>query len=134
LLEANLRYDGSSRFAPSNRYGLFPSFSAGWRIANEAFMNDVDFISNLKIRASWGQLGNQQISTYPYVASFNLGHDYILGGQAEPGAAQLALANKNISWETSISKNIGLDVAFFENKLSFSSEYYVRDTEDILIR
>ncbi|WP_236973464.1 SusC/RagA family TonB-linked outer membrane protein [Membranihabitans maritimus] len=134
LLEANLRYDGSSRFAKGNKYGLFPAFSVGWRLSEENFMESVDFISSLKLRASWGQLGNQEIGTYPYLATVNLGQDYMIGGQPQPGASQLALANRNITWESTTTSNIGLDIGLFNERMTFSGEYYVRNTEDILLR
>jgi len=133
LFEANLRYDGSSRFAEGNRWGLFPSFSAGLIVSDESFMDRLDFISNLKVRASWGQLGNQNVGTYPFASVVSLNRSWIFGGQRVIGAAQTSLANQNISWETTTSQNIGLDVAFFQDRLYLAFDYFHRRTEDILL-
>lgn len=133
-MEANLRYDGSSRFNEDNRYGAFPSFSAGWRVSEESFLSGNNFISNLKLRASWGLLGNQQIGgLYPYVSTISLNKPFILGGAAASGSAQSQLPNTLISWETSETANIGLDMGVFNEKLFFSFDYYVRNTRDILL-
>lgn len=135
LFEANIRYDGSSRFASGNRWGVFPSFSAGWRINQENFMKDIKWISNLKLRASWGQLGNQNIGLYPYLTTINLsGYGYVFGGNAYDGAAITEMPNSMITWETSETSNLGLDFGFFKNKLTGSFEYYVRNTKDILLK
>src|SRR5690606_10676240 len=80
LFEANARYDGSSRFAKTNRWGLFPSFSVGWRISEESFMKDLSWIDQLKIRASWGQIGNQEIGRFQYVNLVSSGYGYPFGG------------------------------------------------------
>ncbi|MCC5928637.1 MAG: TonB-dependent receptor [Cyclobacteriaceae bacterium] len=133
LLEGNLRYDGSSRFSQGNKYGVFPSFSAGWRISEEDFFSGVTFMDELKFRGSWGQLGNQNIGNYPFASVINLGIDYIFGGNPAGGAAQLALANQLISWETTETTNLGIDMAMFNNRFTTSFEYYVRNTYDILL-
>lgn len=132
LFEGNLRYDGSSRFAPGHRYGLFPSFSAGWRISEEDFFSNVSFINNLKLRASWGQLGNQNIGNYPFVTSVDLTRNYILNGVSVPGAAVTGLGNDDISWETTEMTNLGIDIGFW-NKFSLTAEYYIRNTKNILL-
>jgi len=134
LLEANVRRDGSSRFAEGNKYGVFPAFSAGWRISEESFMSNVDVITNLKLRASWGQLGNQNIGTYPFASVISLGNDFLFGGVPQSGAAQTDLANKNISWETTETTNFGLDLGLLNNRLSLGAEYYIRNTKDILLQ
>nr|WP_084407062.1 TonB-dependent receptor [Pedobacter panaciterrae] len=132
LLELNARYDGSSRFSSGNKYGFFPSASAGWRISEESFMQGLKGIINeAKIRLSWGRLGNQNIGTYPSVTSIALG-SYTLGKQIVNIAALNNLANKNISWETTEEKNIGLDITLF-NSLSITADYYRRRTSDILL-
>lgn len=135
LFEANVRRDGSSRFAEGNRFGVFPSFSAGWRISEEAFMENATFIDQLKLRASWGQLGNQNIGLYPY-ASFMVmggsGQDYVFNNANAPGAALNAMANPDIRWETSESTDVGLEFNLWE-KLDFSFDYYYRLTKDILL-
>lgn len=137
LLEANLRYDGSSRFAEENRWGVFPSFSAGWRISEESFMQNVKYLSNLKIRASWGRLGNQNIGNYSYqgLMSVNLPArtvPYYFGKVVANGAAQTILPNRGITWETTEDLNFGVDFGFFNNRLTGSFDYYKRNTHDIL--
>lgn len=134
LLEANVRRDGSSRFAEGRKYGTFPAFSAGWRVSEEPFFEGVGFINELKLKASWGQLGNQNIGEYPFASTIALGQDYLFGGNVVSGAAQLALANKEISWETTETSNFGVDLGMLQNRLTVSAEYYVRNTSDILLR
>ncbi|WP_297089727.1 TonB-dependent receptor [uncultured Draconibacterium sp.] len=133
LVEANVRYDGSSRFSEGNKYGVFPSFSFGWRISEENFMSNVDWMDNLKFRASWGQLGNQNIGNYPFASVVSLGNDYIFNDTPVPGAALTDMANEDITWETTTTTNIGLDFGIF-NKISGSFEWYVRNTDDILLQ
>ena len=133
LLEANFRYDGSSRFAEGRRYGLFPSFSAGWRISEEPFMKSLSAVSNLKLRASWGQLGNQDIGLYQYFQTIGLQENYAFGGGLVNGAAVNTLANRNISWETSTVTNLGLDADFFNGKLGFTAEVFTKQTRNILL-
>lgn len=132
LLEANIRYDGSSNFAEGNKWGIFPSFSAGWNISQESFLKDVDDIDNLKIRASWGQLGNQAINPNQYAAFYNLGQSYSYGGSLVGGAAQTNLPNPDVTWETSKQTDIGLDLSLWKGKLQLVTDYYVKLTEDIL--
>jgi len=133
LFEANARYDGSSRFAKGRRYGFFPSFSVGWRISEEAFMKDIQStISNLKIRGSWGTLGNQNIGTYPFASTLTLG-SYSMAGQIISTAALTDMSNDLISWETSEMINIGLDATIIEN-LSVSFDWYNKITSDILLQ
>lgn len=134
LLEANLRIDGSSRFSSGNQYGTFPSFSAGWRISEESFMKDVNWLSNLKLRGSWGQLGNQQIGTYPFASVIDLGVNYIFNGAPANGAAQKDMANKEISWEATTSTDFGIDAGFLGGKLNLTYDYYVRNTTGILLQ
>ena len=134
LFEANLRYDGSSRFAPGHRYGVFPSFSAGWRITEENFMSELQWLDNLKLRASWGQLGNQNIGDYPSSSVVTLGQDYVFNNNtAAQGGAITDANNQDISWETAEMVNMGLDVSVW-SKVSFSIEYYIKDTKDILLK
>ena len=133
LFEANLRYDGSSRFGQENRYGIFPSFSAAWRLSKENFMKDISFLDDLKIRASWGQLGNQNIGNYRHISTISLNSPYIFNNSIVPGAAVTSLSNPNIRWETSTSTDIGLDASFFKNRLSVVADYYVKVSDDILL-
>lgn len=133
LVEANVRMDGSSRFAEGNKFGTFPSFSVGWRMSEEPFFNNVNFIDDLKLRASWGRMGNQNIGNYPFASTVGLTHGYIFGGVPVSGAAQTQLANRQISWETTETSNLGLDLSMLSGRLNMSAEYYVRNTYDILL-
>jgi TonB-linked SusC/RagA family outer membrane protein len=131
LLEINGRYDGSSRFAEGHKYGIFPSFSAGWRISQEDFMKPLATVVNdLKIRGSWGQLGNQNIGNYPFTSSIVSG-SYTIGKQIVNIAALNTLANGEISWETTEMTNFGLDFTVFKN-FTFTGDYYIRRSRDIL--
>ncbi|MEM1134757.1 MAG: SusC/RagA family TonB-linked outer membrane protein [Bacteroidota bacterium] len=141
LLEGNIRYDGSSRFRDGKKWGVFPSVSAAWRISEEAFLQDVGFISDMKVRASWGRLGNQQlqnnngqIQNYPYQATYALNQNYSFGGNVALGIAQNDIANPDIQWETTTTYNIGLDLSLFNGKLNLTTEYYNRLTDGILVQ
>lgn len=133
LLEGNLRYDGSSRFARKRRFGLFPSFSAGWRISEESFF-DVPWIDNLKLRASHGVLGNQQIGTYPYQKTLALGSVYPIGTTEtiRSGIQLTRLPFENITWETTRISNAGVDLDILKGKLNLSVDYYNKYTDNIL--
>ncbi|MEO8766186.1 MAG: TonB-dependent receptor [Ginsengibacter sp.] len=134
LLEGNIRDDGSSRFAPANRWALFPSASVGWRISEEAFFEPLKkVVSDLKIRASWGKLGNQNIGTYPYQATIATGQNYTFGGQTVDGIAPLNGVNANIKWESTTTKDIGLDAVLMNGKITFTGDYFTRNTSDILL-
>lgn len=136
LFEANARYDGSSRFPKDSRWGLFPSFSAAWRVSQESFFKDakdsMSWLSDLKFRASWGKLGNQSIGNYPYQDLLSLAPVYPFGSALSAGAAITTIANKNITWETTTINNVGLDLGLFNDKLSLSADYFVKTTDDIL--
>src|SRR5690606_29484060 len=136
LFEANVRRDGSSKFGPGNRYGTFPSFSAGWRISEEPFMKGLassQALTSLKLRGSWGRTGNNGIGNYIYDQTYNAGLDYILGdGTVMGGVALTSLANPTIRWETTEQYNIGLDAAFFRNRLNVEADYFNRKSFDIL--
>ncbi len=135
LLEFNARYDGSSRFAPGNKYGLFPAVSAGWRLSEERFLKDqVSWLDELKIRGSYGTLGNANIANYPYQYTYSTGPRYNFGGVIAPGAAVNSAANPDIQWETTTSGDIGLDFSFWKGKLSGSLDVYERTAKDILYR
>lgn len=133
LFEANLRYDGSSRFSPEERWGVFPSFSVAWRISEEAFMESTkDILSNLKVRASWGELGNQATDDYyPYFQAVSLDLPYVFNGVATSGAGIKQMANKALVWETTRMTGVGLDATLW-NKLNITADYYIRKTRDIL--
>lgn len=141
LLEASFRYDASSRFPKTNQWALFPSVSGGWRISQEAFMSEVNWINELKLRGSWGQLGNQNIGNYPYqdVLSVSVGPDdevldYNFGGTLVQGISKRALNNSNIKWETTSVTDFGFDFSVFNSKLSGSIDWYKKRTKDILRR
>ncbi|QGY46154.1 SusC/RagA family TonB-linked outer membrane protein [Maribellus comscasis] len=133
LIEANVRYDGSSRFSKGNKYGLFPSFSAGWRISEENFFKAKNVISDLKLRASWGQLGNQGIPLYRNVGYYSLDQGYSFNDDLVVGAAQTIAPNSDITWETTTMTDIGIDVELWNGKVSFTGDYFWRKTYDILL-
>ncbi|MDB5246085.1 MAG: TonB-dependent receptor plug [Segetibacter sp.] len=134
LFEANMRFDGSSRFAEGNRWGFFPSLSAGWRLKQENFLQDINWLNDLKFRGSWGRLGNSNINLYPYQDIINTGANYPLdnSGNLSPGVVRTGLVDRNIKWETTEVFNIGVDVALFQNKLTFTADWFRKKTYDIL--
>ncbi|MBC9795668.1 SusC/RagA family TonB-linked outer membrane protein [Sinomicrobium weinanense] len=138
LITATVRRDGSSRFAPENRFGTFPSIAVGWRLSNESFFNvPEDIISELKIRGSYGQLGNQNINDYLYqdVVNRNILYNFMNREQIDKvsGGLQTNIFSKNIKWETTTSANIGLDASLFNNALDLTVEYYNKKTTDVLV-
>ena len=150
LASFTLRRDGSSRFGRQNRYATFPAFSVGWRINQEDFMDGMhDLVSDLKLRAGWGQTGNQEIDNYAnrtliianYIgdtgAGVNTGTAYDISGDDSgmlPSGYQLIQrANDEIKWETTTQTNVGIDYGFFDHKLYGSLEWYFKNTEDILV-
>lgn len=132
LLEGSMRYDGSSKFAEDKRWGLFPSFSAGWRISEEPFMKSISAVNNLKFRGSYGAVGNNSTGDYQFIPKIALGQNYPFGGTITAGAAQLAASNPNLQWEKSTTFNIGFDLGLFNDKFTFTGDYYNRYTNDIL--
>lgn len=134
LLEANMRADGSSKFAPGHRWGYFPSVSVGWRISEEKFMNGTSsWLNQLKLRASYGSLGNNATTSYYMYQSLFATANYILNGNISGGLAQTVLANPNLTWEKTYMTNIGIDYTLFSNRLSGSIDIYNKDTKGILI-
>ncbi len=136
LFQANLRYDGSSRFGNGNRWGVFPSFSAGWNLTNETFMQGIvesTGISNIKLRGSWGQLGNQNIGLNRFRSTYNLSQGYQFGGNIVSGSAIRQAGNPDITWETSTMTNVGLDASFLDGRLALVAEYFWKYTDDILL-
>lgn len=132
LFEGNFRYDGSSKFAEGNKWGLFPSFSVGWRMGQEAFMEDLSWLDALKFRASWGKLGNERVPSFRFVNLIDVGHDYSFGNVINAGAAVTQYSDPSITWETTTTSNIGVDASLFANKLEFSFEVFKKRTSDIL--
>lgn len=151
LLSATIRHDGSSRFGKNNRFGTFPAVSAGWRISQESFIQDnISILSDLKLRAGWGQTGNQEISNNAVYAlylanyaggdptwgtSFGTAYDITGNGNGLLNSGFIAIqsANDDLKWETTTQTNVGLDFGFFGQKLSGSLDYYFKETEDILV-
>lgn len=132
LFEANIRYDGSSRFASENRWGSFPSFSAGWRISEEDFMKDFNCFDNLKLRASWGKLGNSAINSYYAYQSLYSVKNYVFGDNVSSGFGMSSFSNSDLQWETTTVTNIGLDVTTLKNRLNGTIEWYRKVTDGIL--
>lgn len=133
LLTATFRRDVVAQFAPERRFGNFPSFSAAWRISEEPFFDGITFFSDLKIRASWGQLGNSNIGiTYPYVFRVSFTPDYGIGGTARQAPIQAIFPNRTVGWETVETTDFGFDASFFNNKLTLLATYYHRNTKDFL--
>ena len=133
LLEANIRYDGTSRFPKNNRFGAFPSFSAAWRMSEESFFN-VSWIDNLKIRGSWGLLGNQEIGDYAFYNTYMFGQNYNFNNTLVPGISiNDKMANNIITWEKTDQIDVGLDADFLNGKLSLTSDFFIKNTNDILL-
>lgn len=150
LASATLRRDGSSRFGIKNQYGVFPAFTLGWRINKEAFFRDMDVVSNLKLRAGVGRVGNQEIGNTARFGLYQTNYGTILGAYTNTGTAydlngsdqgtlpsgyvQIQGENQNLKWESTDELNIGLDFGFFNEKLTGSFDYFTRQTNDILIQ
>jgi TonB-linked SusC/RagA family outer membrane protein len=134
LFEANFRYDGSSKFAQGSRFGLFPSFSAGWRVSEEPFFESLKaYIPDLKIRGSWGKLGNQQIDDYQYLSTFGSSGAYLFNGAINTGYGETVMGNPLITWETAKSINVGIDFSLFDNRLQTVFDWYKKNTDGILL-
>ncbi|HSJ66423.1 MAG TPA: TonB-dependent receptor [Anditalea sp.] len=133
LVTATMRRDGSSRFAPAYRYGNFPSIAVGWKLHNEPYINMPSFISDLKVRGSWGQLGNANIGDYLYFATINPNVLYNFNGEVVRGSIQTSQVDPNIRWETRETSNFGFDATLFDGKVDISAEYYDSKTTDILV-
>jgi TonB-linked SusC/RagA family outer membrane protein len=131
LFEANLRYDGSSRFAPDYRWGLFPSLSAGWRVSEESWMKNVNAVSNLKLRVSWGKLGNNSIGNYDWQSTYSTAN-YASGNALVSGIAITSIANGALRWEETAVANLGVDYGFLNNRLTGSLDVYNKLTSGIL--
>ena len=134
LVELSGRYDGTSRFKRGQRHVMVPSFSLGWRLSQEEFFSPLkSWWSDAKLRFSYGSLGNQQVSNYGYIRSVSLKQqDYLFGGGKSSYAAYDAPVASNLTWETVYQKNLGVDLAFLDNRLTFSGEAYIRDTKNML--
>lgn len=136
LLEFNGRYDGTSRFPKNDRFKFFPSVSAGWRISEESFMTSTrSWLENLKVRGSWGSLGNQNVDTYAYIAEYG-SVDYVswnMSGARPMGISPSGLVSPSLTWETATTLDFGIDASFLNNRLDLSFDWYTRETRDILM-
>ncbi|NSL86439.1 TonB-dependent receptor [Chitinophaga sp. Mgbs1] len=143
LLEMNFRYDGSDIFPPGSRFGFFPSIGAGWVISKESFFRDVKLIDFLKLRGSWGLLGNDRVDPYQFLSTYNIigidenlvNHGYSFGGTSPvyyPGLELNVLPNPAFTWEKAVMSNIGFDMQLWDNRISVSADYFYKRTKDIL--
>jgi TonB-linked SusC/RagA family outer membrane protein len=138
LLSASIRRDGSSNFGPNSKWGNFPSVSAGWNISEENFMKKAGFINSLKIRASWGQLGNDAIGAFGYLNTIRSGtasDNYVFGPNQDLilGASLSRPGNPDLRWETTEQTNIGIDASLFNSSVYLTADYYVKNTKDMLV-
>ncbi|MBL0358179.1 MAG: TonB-dependent receptor [Chitinophagaceae bacterium] len=134
IVSVNFRADGSSKFAPGRRWGYFPSASVAWRIAKEDFMANVKAVSDLKLRLSYGTVGNNRINDYLYLTNFaNNPYYYGLNGQSQFGYTPASLVNDLLKWETTVSKNIGLDLSLFNDRIGLTVDVYENKTRDLLL-
>ena len=133
LFEANLRADASSRFGVNQRWGYFPSFSGGWRISEESFMQGAsDYLSNLKLRVSWGKTGNNSTGNYDWQANYATGN-VVIDGEGTKGLVRKKLSNDKLHWESTATTDIGLDFGFFNNRINGEIDIYNKDTKDLLL-
>lgn len=133
LLTVTARYDGSSKFSKNHKFAFFPSAALAWRVSEEDFMKEIDWMSNLKLRASIGQTGNQSIDPYQTFAQLGTTSP-IFGGGKEVGFGLSSMANDDLKWETTTQTDIGVDVGFFDNRLNISFDYYWKQTRDLLYK
>jgi TonB-linked SusC/RagA family outer membrane protein len=134
LFSASIRRDASSRFGKNKRWGTFPSVSLGWNIAKEPFLSDVPYISNLKLRGSWGKAGNDKISDYAYSSSLTSNMYYVINNVAVVGTTPGGASNPDLKWEETTMTNIGLDLGLFKNQFTLSAEYYMNRSNDLLMQ
>jgi len=133
LFTASFRADGSSNFGTNNRYGLFPSFSAAWRVGEEVFVQNTNIFSDLKVRLGWGQIGNDDIGIGNAFATYNNARDAVFNNVIYPGLSPTRIPNPDLKWETTEQTNMGLDFAFFRGRISGSFDYFIKNTKDLLI-
>lgn len=132
LLTVSFRADGSSRFGANNKWGYFPSMAAGYRLSEEPFMEGLQFLSDLKIRGSYGLTGNQEIGSYQSLATLTTSNTYIFDNKLYPAARHTRLENGELKWEKTAQWDIGLDLAFFHDRLRLTADYYRKNTRDLL--
>lgn len=131
LLTVSARYDGSSRFGSNKKWGVFPSFSAGWKINEESFMESLDWISLLKLRAAWGMSGNDRIGDYTYMALLG-SYNTSWGDKVSSGVAPSRIANEDLQWESTKTLDFGLDFSALKNRIQFNFDYYINTTDNLL--
>ena len=129
MAQVTMRIDGSAIFPEEDRFGYFPSFSAGWRISEETFMKSADFIDNLKLRASWGMMGNDRVAAFQHMMTYNYGNNYVIGGSDVQGLQETRVPNPGITWEVSKTWNFGLEASFLNSRLWMEFDFFrsVRD-------
>ena len=133
FLTSNFRADGSGQFSPQHRWGYFPSFSAGWRISGEEFLKDSRTLSELKIRAGWGLVGNDRSRPYAWYGLVDTLSKYLIGGVEHPAFVNTTLENSDLRWEKTSQIDVGIDLGFFDNRLTLTADYYIKKTEDLLL-
>lgn len=136
MIQFTIRRDGSSRFGSNNHWATFPSVSAGWNIMNEKFMEKADWLNNFKLRASWGKNGNENIGNFQYVALTSTNNNAIFGnpGSIAVGTKPSQLANPDLRWEESNQTDIGIDLGFLSNRITFTADWFLKNTEGMLMR
>ena len=133
LATATIRADGSSRFGKNNKFGYFPSTALAWKMSNETFIQNIDILNELKLRASWGQTGNQEIGDYPALSTYSQAGTAIWGGTEVTGTQPARIPNPDLKWETTEQLNIGLDFGIFKNRINGTIDYYEKKTKDMLL-
>ena len=133
LVTASIRRDGSSLFREDIRWGVFPSVAVGWNISNEDFWSGDGFIQDLKLRASYGQIGNNNVGSYQYQPRLNTNSEYILGGVRTGGVAGTDFINQDITWETTVTTDIGLEASLLGGALDLTADYFIKDSRDVLV-
>jgi TonB-dependent starch-binding outer membrane protein SusC len=132
LLTGTVRRDGSSNFGPANRYGIFPAVSVGWRVSDEPFMKNIGFLSDVKVRASHGLTGNQDIGSFGFLARMG-GSNYTFGGSFVNGSAPNSLANDNLKWESNEKTDVGIDFSILKGRVSVTADYFINNSKNLLI-
>jgi TonB-linked SusC/RagA family outer membrane protein len=131
LLTASIRADGSSRFGTNNKFGYFPSFAGGWNLSNETFIPK--FFNNLKLRASWGVTGNQDIGNYRSLSTYTKGATFVSGSSISVGTSPSRIANPDLKWESTTQTDVGIDAVIFKGRLNITFDYFLKSTHDMLI-
>lgn len=134
LLNASFRRDGTSKFSPNQRWGNFPSIGVGWVVTEESFLRDQNVLEFLKLKASWGRLGNDKVGNYLYYPLLNTGVTAVFGENVYPAAVPEYIPNPNIHWEVVQGTDVGFEAVSMEDRLSLEFDYYSRETQDILVR